>query len=69
MKMEGTHKPQPPETSYWIGASREELNERVQARKHQQRSATVTELLYDPSMAATLSLKQDHPAWQKAAGK
>lgn len=71
MRLEGSRRPSPPASSYWVGASREELNARVTARRPQQRSVTVAELMHDPALAATLALKQDK-RWKviaKAVGR
>ena len=54
--MDGT----PPASSYWVGASREELAAQVAARRHQQAIARQAEVRFDPSLAATVSLMVDH---------
>lgn len=60
--------PKPTAPSYWVGASREELIQRVAARRPQQRIPTIAEATYDPALSATTALAKDHgPRWQKGA--
>lgn len=46
-------KTEPPASSYWCGASREELHARVDARRAQQHLPSSVELSFDPGIAAT----------------
>ena len=55
-----------PATSYWVGVSREELKAAIARRRAQQMHATTRDLTYDPTIAATAALAQDHP-WKKAS--
>lgn len=49
-------RPTAPKTSYWVGASREELSSAIQARRWQQQTATVSDLTHDPIVEATAEL-------------
>ena len=48
-------KTEPPRSSYWCGASRDELRARVEARRAQQHLPSSLELTFDPAIAATLA--------------
>lgn len=46
-------------SSYWIGATREQLAARVRSRRHQQAIPGSLEVAFDPSIGATAALA-DH---------
>jgi hypothetical protein len=46
--------------SYWVGADRGQLAQRVAERKHQQALPGEAELKFDPAVAASASLFLDH---------
>ena len=54
--MDGT----PPASSYWVGASREELAAQVAARRHQRAIPSSTDVRFNPAIDATVSLMVDH---------
>jgi hypothetical protein len=47
-------------SSYWVGADRAELAERIAERRHQQAIPGDVFLSFDPATAATASLMVDH---------
>lgn len=53
---ESASKPTAPKTSYWVGASRGELSEAIQARRPHQQAPAVSDLTHDPIVEATAEL-------------
>lgn len=53
-------KPAPPASSYWCGATREELAQHIAARRAQMDVPTIRDVRYDPAIAATVSLSEAH---------
>lgn len=46
----------PPASSYWAGATREQLLQTIAARRHQQAVPSERDVKYDPALAATADL-------------
>lgn len=53
----------PPASSYWVGASRDELRQAIAARRPHQASATARDVWWDPSTGATAALAD----WRRVA--
>lgn len=63
----GINRASPPAASYWIGQDRGALKALIAGRRAQQRTPTVSELIRDPMLAATVALTKDHrPRWKSA---
>jgi hypothetical protein len=60
------NKPTPPASSYWVGATRVELMAAIKDRRPQQKSATVSDVMFDPALSATTALMRDHK-WKPGA--
>lgn len=58
-------KPAPCRESYWIGATREQLQARVAQERPRQWVPTPADVKFDPALDATASLMQ-HKEWAKA---
>lgn len=58
-------RPAPCRESYWVGASREELRQRVAEQRPRQWVPTLAEVKFDPALDATASLMA-HKEWAKA---
>lgn len=55
----------PPATSFWAGASREQLAAAVAARRPHQATASVHDRSFDPAIAATVSIRRLTRAHQR----